>query len=407
VTPTIPVEAGGVLPETNPEEIRMIRTSKRRGVIAAVLALGLAVALTACGSSDDTNTKAGGSTDSGALKPVKLQLQWYADAQFAGYYAAVDQGYYKDEGLDVQIVEGSADIVPIDVLSAGDVDYAISWVPKVLGSIEQGAAVTDVAQIFERSATTQISFKDKNITSPADLKGKSVGSWGYGNEWELFAGMQKDGVGLKDIKLVQQAFDMNGFLAGDIDAAQAMTYNEYAQVLESKNPKTGKLYTPDDLNVINWNDVGTAMLQDAIWAPSEKLGDKDFADQTVKFIKASIKGWAYVRDHPEEAAKIVTAAGSQLGESHQLWMTNEVNKLIWPSTSGVGHINEDQWKQTVDMAMTTKNDQDKTIISKEPPSTAYSNEYVDKALDELKSEGVDIDGKGFQPITVTLNEGGK
>jgi NitT/TauT family transport system substrate-binding protein len=384
----------------------MMRTSKSwgRGALATAVALVLAVALAACGSSDD---KSGASTDSKALTPVKLQLQWYAQAQFAGYYAAVDQGYYKDEGLDVQIVEGSADIVPIDVLSAGDVDYAISWVPKVLGSIEQGAGVTDVAQIFERSATTQISFKDKNITGPADLAGKKVGSWGYGNEWELFAGMQKDGVGLKDIKLVQQAFDMNGFLAGDIDAAQAMTYNEYAQVLESKNPKTGKLYTADDLNVINWNDVGTAMLQDAIWAPTEKLGDKGFDDQTVKFIKASIKGWAYVRDHPEEAAKIVTAAGSQLGESHQLWMTNEVNKLIWPSTNGVGHIDEAAWKQTVEMALNTKNDQDKTIISKEPPSSAYSNEYVDKALSELKAEGVDVDGKGFQPITVTLNAGGK
>jgi NitT/TauT family transport system substrate-binding protein len=386
----------------------MIRTPKpmRSGAVAAVIAVVLALALAACGSSDDKKGSAS-TGSSGSLTPVKLQLQWYAQAQFAGYYAAVDQGYYKDEGLDVQIVEGSADIVPIDALTAGDVDYAISWVPKVLGSIEQGAKVTDVAQIFERSATTQISFKDKNITSPADLAGKKVGSWGYGNEWELFAGMQKDGVGIKDIKLVQQAFDMNGFLAGDIDAAQAMTYNEYAQVLETKNPKTGQLYQPDDLNVINWNDVGTAMLQDAIWAPSDKLSDSKFADQTVKFIKASIKGWAYVRDHPEEAAKIVTAAGSQLGESHQLWMTNEVNKLIWPSTSGVGHVNEDAWNQTVEMAMNTKNDQGKTIISKAPPESAYSNEYVDKALDELKADGVDVMGADFQPIQVTLKEGGK
>jgi len=381
------------------------RTRTRRGALAAAVALVLTAVLAACGSSGSSGDK--GSSASGDLKPVKLQLQWYAQAQFAGYYAAVAKGYYKDEGLDVSIVEGSADIVPIDALTAGDVDYAISWVPKVLGSIEQGAGVTDVAQIFERSATTQISFKDKNITSPANLAGKKVGSWGYGNEWELFAGMQKDGVGLGDIKLVQQAFDMNGFLAGDIDAAQAMTYNEYAQVLETKNPKTGKLYTPDDLNVINWNDVGTAMLQDAIWAPSDKLGDKAFADQTVKFIKASIKGWAYVRDHPEDAAKIVTSAGSKLGQSHQLWMTNEVNKLIWPSTGGVGHIDEAAWKRTVDMAMTTKNDQGKTIISKAPPSSAYSNEYVDKALAELKADGVDTSGSGFKPIDVTLNEGGK
>ena len=258
-----------------------------------------------------------------------------AQAQFAGYYAALDQKFYEAEGLAVEIVEGGPDIVPQDVLSAGDVDFAISWVPKVLGSIEKGAKITDVAQIFERSGTTQISFKDKNIIAPADLAGKNVGSWGYGNEWELFAGMQKDGVAVGDVKLVQQAFDMNGFLAGDIDAAQAMTYNEYAQVLESENPATGQLFTPDDLNVISWNDVGTAMLQDAIWANSEKLSsDATYQDATTKFIKASIKGWIYARDNPEAVATIVTAAGSQLGESHQQWQTNEVNKLIWPSTSG-------------------------------------------------------------------------
>ena len=372
------------------------------GAIAAVSALALA-GCSSSGSDDSTDSA------SGELTPVTLQLQWFAQAQFAGYYAALDQGYYEDEGLDVTILEGGADIVPQDVLSGGDADYAISWVPKVLGSIEQGAEITDVAQIFERSATTQISMKDKNITTAADLEGKKVGSWGYGNEWELFAGMQKAGVDALKIDLVQQAFDMNGFLAGDIDAAQAMTYNEYAQVLESVNPATGELFTPDDLNVIDWNKEGTAMLQDAIWADSAKLADDDaYADQTVKFIKASIKGWIYAKDNPEEAAAIVTAAGSTLGESHQLWMTNEVNKLIWPSTSGgIGMIDEDAWKQTVDIAMGTKNETGATVISAEPPASAHTNEYVEKALAELKDEGVDTEGADFTPIDVTLKAGGE
>ncbi|KQQ20118.1 ABC transporter substrate-binding protein [Rathayibacter sp. Leaf299] len=370
---------------------------------AGLAAVGLA--LTGCSASGTDDGGSGGG--SGDLAPVTLQLQWVAQAQFAGYYAALDQGYYEDEGLDVTIAEGGGDIVPQDVLASGDADYAISWVPKVLGSIEQGAAITDVAQIFERSATTQISFKDKGITSPADLSGKTVGSWGYGNEWELFAGMQQDGVSLEDISLVQQQFDMNGFLAGDIDAAQAMTYNEYAQVLESVNPETGELYTPDDLNVISWNDVGTAMLQDAIWADAEKLESDDaYAEQTVAFVKASIKGWIYAKDNPEEAADIVTAAGSTLGTSHQLWMTNEVNKLIWPSTGGIGMIDEAAWQQTVDIAKETQNETGATIISDDPPETAYSNEYVEKALAELEEEGVDTSGADFEPIEVTLQEGG-
>lgn len=380
----------------------------RRTLKIGVAAMALALTVSACGGDDaDTDTGASGSdSGSGDLTPVSLQLQWVAQAQFAGYYAAVDQGFYEDEGLDVTIEEGGPDIVPQDVLAAGDVDYAISWVPKVLGSIEQGAGITDVAQIFERSATTQISFKDKGIESPADLEGKDVGSWGFGNEWELFAGMQDAGVGLKDISLVQQAFDMNAFLAGDIDAAQAMTYNEYAQVLESVNPDTGELYQPEDLNVIDWNEVGTAMLQDAIWASTERLDDEEYADQTVAFIKASIKGWAYVRDNPEAGAEIVTAAGSQLGTSHQLWMTNEVNKLIWPSTHGIGVIDEAAWDQTVEIALNTENETGATIISEAPPESAYTNDYVEEALDELRAEGVDVDGADFSPIEVTLNEGG-
>ncbi len=379
--------------------------SRRMLLGAGAIAATAAIALTGCsGGTAPAETPA-----EGELIPVTLQLQWVAQAQFAGYYAALAEGYYEDEGLDVTIQEAGTDTVPIDVLAAGDADFAISWVPKVLGSIEQGTNVTDIAQIFERSATTQISFVDKGITTPADLKGKTVGSWGYGNEWELFAGMQQAGIDTSsDITLVQQAFDMNGFLAGDIDAAQAMTYNEYAQVLETINPATGQLYQPEDLNVINWNDVGTAMLQDAIWADTDRLADDpQYADVAEKFVKASIKGWVFARDNPEEAAQIVTDAGSTLGQSHQLWMTNEVNKLIWPSTNGIGMVDADAWAQTVDIALNTKNDTGSTIITTDPPDTAYSNDYVEQAIAELEAEGVDVMGTDFAPITVTLKEGGE
>ena len=370
-----------------------------------ILASGLAVtalALAGCGGESGD-----GSAAADELTPVKLQLQWFAQAQFAGYYAALDQGFFEEEGLDVEILEGGADIVPQDVLASGDADYAISWVPKVLGSIEQGAAITNVAQIFERSATLQVAMADSGIDGPEDLADKKVGSWGYGNEWELFAGMQQAGVEIDDIELIQQAFDMNGFLAGDIDAAQAMTYNEYAQVLETENPNTGELYQPEDLTVIDWNEEGTAMLQDAIWADTQRLeDDEEYQETTVAFIKAAIKGWAYAKDNPEEAAEIVTGAGSTLGTSHQLWMTNETSKLIWPSTNGVGLIDEAAWEQTVEIALGTKNETGATIISEEPPATAWTNEYVEKALAELEEEGVDTKGADFAPIEVELQPGG-
>ncbi len=342
----------------------------------------------------------------GVLKPVKLQLQWFTQAQFAGYYAAVAQGYYKDEGLDVSILEGGTDIVPQTVLAQGNADFAIAWVPKALASREQGAGITDVAQIFQRSGTLQVSSKKEDLTDPAQLKGKKVGNWGFGNEFELFAGMTKAGLDpSKDVTLVQQDFDMKALLSGDIDAAQAMIYNEYAQVLEAKNPATGQLYTPDDFAVINWNDVGTAMLQDAIWANTQKLqSDADYKATAVKFVKASMEGWMYCRDNPQDCVDLVVAKGSKLGKTHQLWQMNEINKLIWPSPAGIGNIAQADWDRTVQVAMNAKNAEGSTVITKAPSADAYTNDISKAALAELS--GKDTTGTSFKPLTVTLTAGG-
>ena len=388
----------------------MSRFFGRTMCAAAMTASVLAVA--ACGSSsnDKTTSTAGvtASTAGAPVKKVKLQLQWFTQAQFAGYFAAVDQGYYKDAGLDVDILEGGTDIVPQTQLAQGKADYAIAWVPKALQSREQGAGITDVGQVYQRSGTLQVSFKDKNITDAAALKSKKVGNWGFGNEFELFAGMTKAGINpAKDITLVQQQFDMQALLKGDIDAAQAMTYNEYAQVLEAKNPKTGKLYSPADFNTVNWNDEGTAMLQDAIWADAAKLkSDKAYQDQTTKFLEASYKGWIFCRDNPEKCRDIVVAKGSKLGSSHQLWQMNEVNKLIWPSPQGIGMVDKAAWDQTIKVASDTKNQQGDTVLTKAPPADVYTNTYTEKALAALKAAGTDTTGADFKPTTVTLKAGG-
>ncbi|MCY7324685.1 MAG: ABC transporter substrate-binding protein [Microbacteriaceae bacterium] len=384
-----------------------MKHSTRVWMGVAAMAAASALFLSGCsGTAGETPESAEGD---GGLTPVTLQLQWFAQAQFSGYYAALDQGYFEDEGLDVEIVEGGVDIVPQTVLADQQADFAIAWVPKALASIEQGAGITDIGQIFQRSGTLQVSFADAGIDSAADLKGKNVGNWGFGNEFELFAGITEAGLDpTTDVTLVQQQFDMAALLAGDIDAAQAMTYNEYAQVLETINPDTGELYQPEDFTVIDWNDEGTAMLQDAIWANAERLeSDEEYQETAVAFLKAVIKGFVYARDFPEETAEIVVGAGSQLGSSHQLWQTNEVNKLIWPSPDGIGVIDADAWEQTVSIAKSAKNLEGSTVITTDPPENAYTNKYIELALAELTEEGIDVTGESFEPIEVTLNEGGK
>ena len=379
---------------------------RSRFLVAAAAAAALLTA--ACSTTPAASGGGGGTAPAGGTTKVTLQLQWFTQGQFAGYIAARDQGFYKDQGLDVTIKEGGVDIVPQTVLAQGQADYAIAWVPKALASREQGAGITDVAQVFQRSGTYQVSFANKNITKPADLAGKKVGNWGFGNEFELFAGMTSAGIKPSTgVTLVQQQFDMQALLSGEIDAAQAMSYNEYAQVLEAKNPATGNLYQPSDFNVIDWNSAGTAMLQDAIWANTDKLSDPAYQDTTVKFIAASLKGWAYCRDNLSACRDLVVKAGSKLGASHQLWQVNEVNKLIWPSpAAGAGTIDPAAWAQTVKVARTAVNADGQTVLTKDPDAKAYTNDYVTKAIALLKAQNVDVVGAGFKPTSVTLNPGG-
>ena len=400
----------------------MTRAPRGRLVAAVGVIAAASMALAACGGGSSSSESSSAAPESSAaeasseapaeegcteLTPASLQLQWFVQAQFGGYYAAKDLGFYEEQCLDVTILEGGVDIVPQTQLAQGAADFAIAWVPKALASREQGAGIVDVAQVYQRSGTLQVSWADSGITTPADLKGKKVGNWGFGNEYELFAGLTQ--AGLKpgtDVELVQQQFDMQALLNREIDAAQAMTYNEYAQVLEAVNPDTGELYKPEDFTVINWNDVGTAMYQDAIWASEERLADAAYQDLTQRFVTASLKGWIYCRDNAQECADIITANGSKLGASHQLWMMNEVNKLIWPSPLGVGVIDPALWTQTVNVALNTLNADEVTIITADPGAAAYTNQYAEAANAALTAEGLNTTGDDFAPITVELKEGG-
>jgi NitT/TauT family transport system substrate-binding protein len=374
---------------------------------AAALVVGACSGSTASGaaSAGAGGSSAGGSAgagaSTGALTPVKFQLQWVAQSQFAGYYAAVDQGYYKDAGLDVSLLLGGPNVNNVQVVATGGADIGTAWLPNMLQSREGGTDLVSIAQVFQRSGTRMASFKAANITDPKSMAGKKIGSWLGGNEPELFAGLTKAGLDPTKENIIKQNFDMSGLLKGDLDVAQAMIYNEYAQVLEAKNPKTGQLYTAADLNVVDFNDpaVGTAMLQDQIFASDKWLKTGNNADVATKFLQASFKGWIYCRDNAQKCVDIVLAKGSQLGASHQAWQMNEINALIWPSPNGIGLLDKTLYDQTIKIATTYK------VLKAAPSADATRTDLAQKALDALGSS-VDTKGANFKKATVTLNAGG-
>src|SRR3954463_4575930 len=303
--------------------------------IGGLAALGAAIGIWAAVGTAATPT----SHSEQKLTKITFQLKWVTQAQFAGYYAAAAKGFYKKAGLDVKIRVGGPDISPEQVVAGGQAQMGLDWLPSLMSARDQGLKLVNIAQVFTRSGMTEITWKNSGISTIPKMRGKKVGNWLLGNEFELFAALARAGmdpVHNKGVTIVKQPFDMNLFLNRQIDAASAMTYNELAQVLETKNPKTGKLTKLSELNVIKMESIGTGMLEDGIFTTEKWIKDKAHQATAKKFLAASFKGWIYCRDHSKDCVKSVLAKGPTLLQGHQTWQMNEINALVWPSAKGIG-----------------------------------------------------------------------
>jgi NitT/TauT family transport system substrate-binding protein len=193
---------------------------------------------------------------------------------------------------------------------------------------------------------------------------------------------------------------MDLFLKNQVDAAAAMTYNELAQVLETTNPKTGKLYKPSDLNIISMESVGTGMLEDGVFVRGDWISNKDNQETAKKFLAASFKGWIYCRDHVNECTQIVLNNGPTLGKGHQTWQMNEINAITWPAPNGIGVMDKAAFDRTAKIA------QDFKVIKKAPSPDAYRTDLAQDAVDEISAEGVDVNGNDYKKVTVKVTPKG-
>jgi NitT/TauT family transport system substrate-binding protein len=372
----------------------------RRFLLAALVVL-VSVLVAGCGgggSKSSENETEGG----GAKKKVTLQLKWVTQAQFAGYYAAKAKGYYDEEGLDVNIKVGGPSITPEQVVLGKQAEFGIDWLPSLLAARDNGQNLVNIAQVFGKSGMTELTWKDSGITTIPQMRGKKVGVWCCGNENELYAALNKNGMNPKsDVTIVNQPFSMDLFLNKQVDAAAAMTYNELAQVLETKNPATGQLYKPSDLNIISMESVGTGMLEDGVFTRGDWISDKDNQETAKKFLAASFKGWIYCRDHVNECTQIVLNNGPTLGKGHQTWMMNEINAITWPAPKGIGVMDKAAYDRTAKIAQEFK------VIKKAPSPDAYRTDLAQDAVDEISAEGEDVNGSDYKKVTVKVTPKGQ
>ncbi|GIL39297.1 ABC transporter substrate-binding protein [Roseiterribacter gracilis] len=302
------------------------------------------------------------SSGASAADKLTLQLKWVPQAQFAGYYVAKEKGFYKEAGLDVTIRPGGPDISPEQVLAGGGADVIVDWMPAALAAREKGVKLVNIAQIFARSGMMLTCRKDAGVTTPQDLKGKTLGVWFSGNEFPFLAWMQRLGYKVSgsdaDVKVLKQGFNVDPLLQKQAACISTMTYNEYWQVID------GGL-KPDQLAVFGYEDQGVAMLEDGLYTLEAKVADAASRDRLARFVKATLQGWSYAFAHQDEAVKIVLdndASGAQT-EPHQKRMLAEVAKLAAAPKEGFGFLREDDANRTVDILLSGKSD---PVITKKP-----------------------------------------
>ena len=307
-----------------------------------------------------------------AADKLTLQLQWVTQAQFAGYYVALDKGYYKEEGLDVTIKPGGPDIAPPQVLAGGGADLMLNWMPSALAAREKGVPLVNIAQPFKSSGLQLTCRKETGITSPEDFRGKTIGVWFFGNEYPFLSWMSQLGIptegGANGVTVLKQGFNVDPLLQKQADCISTMTYNEYWQVIDAG-------ISPDDLVVFKYQDQGVATLEDGIYVLEDRLQDAAFQDQLVRFVRASMKGWKWAEANPNDAAEIILdndATGAQT-EKHQRRMMGEIAKLTAGSN---GALDPADFDRTV--ATLLKGGSDPVITKK--PKGAWTHMITDKAL---------------------------
>jgi ABC-type nitrate/sulfonate/bicarbonate transport systems, periplasmic components len=307
-----------------------------------------------------------------AADKVTLQLKWVTQAQFGGYYVAKDKGFYEEEGLDVEIKPGGPDIAPPQVLAGGGADVIVDWMPSALATREKGVPLVNIAQPFKSSGMMLTCLKESGITKPEDFKGKTLGVWFFGNEYPFLSWMSHLNIptegGPDGVTVLKQGFNVDPLLQKQAACISTMTYNEYWQVIDAG-------IKPEELVTFKYEDEGVATLEDGLYVLEDSLKDPAFKEKMVKFVRASMKGWKYAEENPDEAAEIVLendASGAQT-ELHQKRMMGEVAKLTAGSN---GALDEADYKRTVATLLGGGSD---PVITKEPEG-AFTHEITDAAL---------------------------
>lgn len=261
----------------------------------------------------------------GTLRQISFLPQWSPQAQFAGYYVALDQGIYRRHGLEVAILQGGPARSGLDFLEKGKADFTTAWLSTAIQRRAQGMRLVHIAQIIQKSALMLVAKRSSGIRLPRDMNGRKVGVWPDDFQIQPRAFFRKNHV---EARLVSQSVSVNLFLRGGVDVASAMWYNEYHSLLLAG-------LDPEELTPFFFHEYGLNFPEDGIYVLEGR--SQRGPGLSCAFAQASLEGWRWAFSQPEEALDIVMKfmirAKVPANRVHQRWMLQRMKDLVTPEGS--------------------------------------------------------------------------
>lgn len=271
---------------------------------------------------------------------IRLQLKWWHQFQFAGFYAADIKGFYKNEGLQVTLIPGDKNHPAVNEVLSGHADYGVSDAELIL-DFSQGKPVEALGIIFQHSPYIIISLEKNRLNTPADLIGKKIMASKEQGWIQLQAALMKEGIRPDSFKIIEHTWNNNDLINGNADAMSGYTSVEPFQ-LEKLGYPTTKIYP---------RNYGIDFYGDLLFSTQKIV--KQYPERTQKFLKASYEGWEYAMNHPSELADyILTLPGVKernVTKDELLFEAEEMAKLILPQLVEIGHMNEGRWQHILDV----------------------------------------------------------
>ena len=266
-----------------------------------------------------------------SLEKVRLQLKWVHQFQFAGYYAAVEQGYFREAGLEVELLPATPDLRTSDLLLSGTVQYAVMS-PMALIERQRGKPLVALAAIFQHSADAFMAVKGRGLRTPEDLRGQRVMITAE-SDAENMAMMLTSGVPLHSLQVIEHTWNLDELIIGKV-AAQSIYLTNEPFLLRQRGMEP---------ELIKPLDYGIDFYGDCLVSTEQEI--RNHPERTEAFLKAVQRGWRYAMGHPEEIAQLILRKYSQEKTlEHLLFEAQTMHELIQPNLVEIGYMSQQRWE---------------------------------------------------------------